>query len=211
MADVVSILISLAPFILDLLFGGECMKHQKINPRDNKMDSALLMSGHGYPRRKDYTDEKEFNKAYAKEYAKYAVRAAKNPWVLFLEKSGFYERMKQELDQLRDIYDNMKEDAGFVQLARKDTINPKVIKALSKKKSKQLDKFKAARDILEQIGSPNPNPIQEEFMKIIEKEYDKIAKMGFAKEDIEDVLTRALSKLFRATESAEKRSQKVRS
>ena len=84
MADPVSILISLAPaiapFILDLLFGGEGMKHQKINPRDNKMDPAFLISGHGYPKRKGFASDKEFNEAYAKEYVKYALKSATNPW-----------------------------------------------------------------------------------------------------------------------------------
>jgi hypothetical protein len=71
MADPVTILISLAPFILDLLFGeGHSMKHRKINPTDNKMDKALLMSGGAYPKRKDYKSDKEFYDAYAKQYAK---------------------------------------------------------------------------------------------------------------------------------------------
>jgi hypothetical protein len=93
MADPVSILISLAPFLLDLLFGGEGlrMKHQKINPRDNKMEPAFLISGHGYPKRKGFASDKEFNEAYAKEYVKYALKSATNPWVLFLEKKGFYD------------------------------------------------------------------------------------------------------------------------
>jgi hypothetical protein len=204
MADPVTILISLAPFILDLLFGeGYSTKHQKINPRDNKMDSALLISGHGFPRRKDFTSDKEFNEAYAKEYAKYAVRAATNPWVLFLEKSGFYERMKQELDKLREEYDQMKKDAGFVELARKDYINPRVINALSTKKSKQLDKFDAAKYVLDQISSPNPNPIQQEFMTMIQKEYEKAMKMGFTQDDIDAAYGRIFSKLVRAIESAE--------
>jgi hypothetical protein len=87
MADPVIILISLAPFILDLLFG-EGMKHQKINPDNIKMDKALLLSGPGYPRKKQFKSDKEFNEAYAKEYAKYALKSATNPWVLFLEKRG---------------------------------------------------------------------------------------------------------------------------
>lgn len=89
MADPVSILISLASFILDLLFGGEGMKYQKINPIDNKMDPAFLISGHGYPKRKGFASDKEFNEAYAKEYVKYALKSATNPWVYSLRKRDF--------------------------------------------------------------------------------------------------------------------------
>jgi hypothetical protein len=202
MAGVISTLISLAPFILDLLFG-EGKKNRKINPSNIKMDKALLMSGGAYPRRKDYTDEKAFYEDYAKEYAKYALRASANPWVLFLEKSGFYDRMKQEIDKLRDEYEKMKKDAGIVEV-KKDSINPRVINALSTKKSKQLDKFKAAKYILEQIASDEPNPIREEFARLLEKEYEKVGKMGFTQDDTDKIFTRVFSKLTRAIESAEK-------
>jgi hypothetical protein len=43
------------------------------------MDPAFLISGHGYPKRKQFVNDKEFNEAYAKEYAKYALKSATNP------------------------------------------------------------------------------------------------------------------------------------
>jgi GTPase SAR1 family protein len=161
------------------------------------------MSGGAYPRKKDYTDEKAFYEDYAKEYAKYALRASANPWVLFLEKSGFYDRMKKEIDRLRDEYEKMKKDAGIVEVKR-DRINPRVINALSTKKSKQLGKFNAAKHILEQIASDEPNPIREEFARLLEKEYEKAEKMGFSQDDTNKVFERVFGKLTRAIESAQK-------
>jgi hypothetical protein len=207
MADPVSILISLAPFILDLLFGeGHSNKQQKINPSDNKM----LISGGAYPRRKDYKDDKAFYEDYAKEYAKYALGSATNPWVLFLNKTGFYDRLKEDISRLRDEYDKMKKDAGFVKV-KKDHINPRIINALAAKKSKQLDKFKSAKYLLEQITSDEPNPIQEEFLNMIEKEREKALKMGFTEDNINSVFERTVLKLLRAIENAESDLKRYRS
>jgi hypothetical protein len=104
--------------------------------------------------------------------------------------------MKQELDKLRDEYEQMKKDAGFVELVREDHINPRVINALSTKKSKQLGKFNAAKYIIDQISSPNPIPIRDEFERMINKEYEKAWKMGFTRRDRETVLGRVFSKLL---------------
>jgi hypothetical protein len=211
MGDPVSILISLAPFILDLLFGkGHSMKHRKINPRYNKMDKAMLMSGGAYPRRRDYTDDEKYNETYAKEYAKYAVRSATNPWVLFLEKSGFYDRLKEDIDRLRDEYEQMKKDAGFVEVKKED-VNPRIANALTLKKTRQLDKFKAAKYVLDQISNPKPNPIRDEFEKLTKREYEKALKMGFTEDDIHAAYGRIFSKLVRAIESAESDLKKYES
>jgi hypothetical protein len=208
MADPVTILISLAPFILDLLFGeGHSMKHRKINPTDNKMDKALLMSGGAYPRRKDYENDKEFHNAYAKEYAKYAIKSTANPWVLYLEKNGFYDRMREEIDRLRDEYNQLKIDSGIPIVTKEKHYT----KPLSVKKEKQIAKYKAVKDILEQTRSNEPSPIKDEFKKLVKKEYEKALKMGFSDEDIRELLERIFSRLIRAIESAEKDLEKYKS
>jgi len=207
MADPVSILISLvpaiAPFILDLLFGGEGMKHQKINPRDNKMDPAFLISGHGYPKRKGFASDKEFNEAYAKEYVKYALKSATNPWVLFLEKKGFYDFLKEALGKLREEYEQLKKEAGIEEPVRKGQHSARTTKALAAKKAKQLDKFNAAKYIIQQIADPNPNPIQEEFLNLVKKEHERALKMGFSNQDISKVYDRVIMKLARAIQNTE--------
>jgi hypothetical protein len=215
MADPVTILISLAPFILDLLFGegsraserSERRKNRKINPSNIKMDKALLMSGGAYPRRKDYTDEKAFYDAYAREYAKYAVKSTANPWVLYLEKSGFYDRMREDIDRLRDEYNQLKIDSGIPIVTKEKHYT----KPLGVKKEKQIEKFKAVKDILEQIRSNEPSPIKDEFKKLVKKEYEKALKMGFSDEDIKELLERIFSRLIRAIESAEKDLEKYKS
>jgi hypothetical protein len=217
MADPVTILISLAPFILDLLFGEghsraserseHSMKHRKINPSNIKMDKALLMSGGAYPRRKDYESDKEFYDVYAKEYAKYAVKSTANPWVLYLEKSGFYDRMREEIDRLRDKYNQLKIDSGIPIVTKEKHYT----KPLSVKKEKQIAKYKAVKDILEQIRSNEPSPIKDEFKKLVKKEYEKALKMGFSDEDIKELLERIFSRLIRTIESAEKDLEKYKS
>jgi uncharacterized protein (UPF0147 family) len=211
MADPVIILISLAPFILDLLFG-EGKKRSKINPRYNKMDKAMLMSGQGYPREKDYKNKEAFYDAYGREYAKYAVKSSYNPWVLLLEKSGFYDRMKQELEQLSDIYNKIKEDAGIPKPPKKDiTDDPIILKALKIRKTKEIKKLESAKNILEQISSDEPNPIQEEFLKLIGDEYERAMKMGFTKDDVNNIYTRSFERLVRAIEKAKNDLKKYES
>jgi hypothetical protein len=179
------------------------MKHQKINPRDNKMDPAFLISGHGYPKRKGFASDKEFNEAYAKEYAKYALKSATNPWVLFLEKKGFYDYLKEVLGKLREEYEQLKKEAGIEEPVRKEHTNPRIAKALAAKKAKQLDKFNATKQVIEQIIDPNPNPIKEEFIHLISKEYEKARKMGFTQEDMNTVFGRVVSKIVRAIQNTE--------
>jgi hypothetical protein len=203
MADPVSILISLAPFILDLLFGGEGMKHQKINPIDNKMDPAFLISGHGYPKRKQFANDKEFNEAYAKEYAKYALKSATNPWVLFLEKKGFYDFLKEALGKLREEYEQLKKEAGIEEPVRKGQHSARTTKALAAKKAKQLDKFNTAKYIIQQTADPHPNPIQEEFLNLVKKEHERALKMVFSNQDISKIYDRIIIKLARTIQNTE--------
>jgi hypothetical protein len=190
---------------LDLLFGGEGlrMKHQKINPIDNKMDPAFLISGHGYPKRKGFTSDKEFNEAYVKEYAKYALKSATNPWVLFLEKKGFYDFLKKALGKLREEYEQLKKEAVIEEPVRKGQHSARIAKALAAKKAKQLDKFNAAKYIIQQIADPNPNPIQKEFLNLVKKEHERALKMGFSNQDKSKVYDRVIMKLARAIQNTE--------
>jgi hypothetical protein len=204
MADPVTILISLAPFILDLLFGeGHSMKHRKINPTDNKMDKALLMSGGAYPRRKDYIEEGHMNKDkyildYAKEYAKLILREVYNPWILFLEKKRYLDR----LQELKNEYERLKEEKGLKKPKSGNIPLPLLDRYLDVK-SLQIDKLKKVKELLEQISSEEPNPVQDEFKFILEDEYNKANKMGFTEIDISNVFAKSFDRLLDRIELAE--------
>jgi uncharacterized protein YaaW (UPF0174 family) len=203
MVDPVTILISLAPFILDLLFGeGHRMKHRKINPTDNKMDKALLMSGGAYPKRKDYPNDEEFIKAYAEEYIKRSAKATSNPWILFLEKKGFFD----ELKRLKDEYEKLKEEKG-IKKPKTGKIPEPLLDHYLKLKSTEVNKLKAAKDMLEKINERDPDAIKK-FIELIKTEQQKAFKMGFTNDDINKAFDRVYTNVRDAYEIAKKEYEK---
>jgi hypothetical protein len=111
--------------------------------------------------------------------------------------------LKEALGKLRDEYEQLKKKAGIEEPVRKRQHAPRIAKALAAKKAKQLEKFHTSKQVIEQIIDLNPNPIKEEFMHLIGKEYEKARKMGFTQEDMNTVFARVVSKIFRAIQNTE--------
>jgi hypothetical protein len=199
MADPVTILISLAPFILDLLFGeGHSMKHRKINPTDNKMDKALLMSGGAYPRRSDYEDDNRYIEDYGKEYAKTLLKSAYNPWILFLEKKGIYDK----LSELKEEYKKLKEEKGL-EKPKSGNIPEPLLDHYLKLKSLQINKFKKAKEILEKILSDEPSETKKQFINLVKDEWKKANELGFTRDDISKIYAKAFKRMVDALKLAE--------
>lgn len=97
----------------------------------------------------------------------------------------------------------MKKEAGIEEPVRKGQHSARTTKALAAKKAKQLDKFNAAKYIIQQIADPNPNLIQEEFLNLVKKEHERALKMGFSNQDISKVYDRVIMKLARAIQNTE--------
>jgi hypothetical protein len=123
----ISLILSLAPTVLDLLFGRghgikvEALTDEKLlkyigNKLEKMVDRGMIarglpgygLEGYGfrYPkvagfRTKEGISE-EYFKLWAEAYAKNKLTAAANTWVQFLKSKGFYDRMKELATQVNN-------------------------------------------------------------------------------------------------------------
>jgi hypothetical protein len=106
-------------------------------------------------------------------------------------------------------YEQLKKEAGIEEPVRKRQHSARTAKALAAKKTKQLNKFNAAKYIIQQIADPYPNPIQEEFLNLVKKEHERAMKMGFTQQDMNTVFGRVVSKIVRAIQNTEVNSKSM--
>jgi hypothetical protein len=108
----IGLLISIAPTVLDLLFGRGHIKEssrQQRYPLENMYGYGLEGYGYRYPRRRrKLTVETYYPESAHPELIRAAVFnraiAKKNPWIEHLEKSKFYENVRNLLQQARATY-----------------------------------------------------------------------------------------------------------
>jgi hypothetical protein len=108
----IGLLISIAPTVLDLLFGQGHIKEssrQQRYPLENMYGYSLEGYGYRYPRRRRQLTVETY---YSPETQPELIRAAmfnraiakRNPWIEHLEKSGFYKNVRDLLQQARATY-----------------------------------------------------------------------------------------------------------
>jgi hypothetical protein len=106
----IGLLISIAPTVLDLLFGGSVIKHEMLLENPEEMYGYGLEGyGYRYPRRKRELTVSTYYPEKAKpELIRAAVFnraiAAKNPWIQHLKEKGVYKRIQEELQKARESY-----------------------------------------------------------------------------------------------------------
>jgi hypothetical protein len=149
----IGLLISIAPTVLDLLFGQGHIKEssrQQRYPLENMYGYGLEGYGYRYPKRRrrltvetyypenvypDVIRAATFNRALAK----------KNTWIQHLEDSGFYDKVRNLLQEARKTY------------------KPKDPAKRAKVLSRELTKLQAQLNLLE----------KEKIAKSLENEYKK--------------------------------------
>jgi hypothetical protein len=154
----IGLLISIAPTVLDLLFGQGHIKEsfrQQRHLLENMYGYGLEgygMYGQGYrypKRRRELTVKTYYDLKVQPDVIRAAVfnraLAKKNPWIEHLEKSHFYEKVRDLLQQARATY------------------KPKYPAKRAKTLDRELTKLQAQLNILE----------QEKLAKSLKKEYDK--------------------------------------
>jgi hypothetical protein len=176
----IGLLISIAPTVLDLLFGRGHIKEssrQQRYPLENMYGYGLegygmYSQGYRYPRRKRELNVKTF---YSPEVQPDVIRAAvykralarKNPWIEHLEKSHFYENVRKLLQQARATY------------------KPKDPTKRTKTLDRELTKLQAELNILQ----------QEKLARSLEPEYKKTYGEGFKDLTYETVLDDKIARL----------------
>jgi hypothetical protein len=107
----IGLLISIAPTVLDLLFGrGNIIKHETLLENPERMYGYGLDGyGYRYPRRKrQLTAETYFPENVRPDLVRAAVFnraiAAKNPWIQHLKEKGVYKKIQEELQKARESY-----------------------------------------------------------------------------------------------------------
>jgi cytochrome c553 len=117
----IGLILSLAPNVLDLLFGegfdpkllsdDRLLKYIANNKK--MVDRRMLAKGlegyrFQYPKASAYRTKEglsdEYFQKWAEAYAKNKLTAFSNSWIQFLKSKGFYDRMKKELASLSDEY-----------------------------------------------------------------------------------------------------------
>jgi hypothetical protein len=171
----IGLLISIAPTVLDLLFGQGHVKEsfrQQRHPFENMYGYGLEGYGYRYPKRKrrltveTYYPEKvypdviraaTFNRALAK----------KNPWIEHLDSSGFYTKVRELLQEARKTY------------------KPKDPAKRAKVLDRELTKLQAQLNLLE----------KEKIAKSLEDEYKKRYGEKFKDLTYETVLDDKIARL----------------
>jgi hypothetical protein len=108
----IGLLISIAPTVLDLLFGQGHIKdsfRQQRYPLENMYGYGLEGYGYRYPRRRRKLTVETF---YSPEVQPDVIRAAvynraiarNNPWIQHLRKTDFYTKVRQLLQEARATY-----------------------------------------------------------------------------------------------------------
>jgi hypothetical protein len=108
----IGLLISIAPTVLDLLFGQGHIKdsfRQQRYPLENMYGYGLEGYGYRYPKRKRrLTVETYYPESVQPEVIRAATfnraLARKNPWIEHLDKSGFYTEVRELLQQAKKTY-----------------------------------------------------------------------------------------------------------
>jgi uncharacterized small protein (DUF1192 family) len=166
----IGLLISIAPTILDLLFGrGNIIKHETLleNPKE-MYGYGLEGYGYRYPRRKRqmtvaaYYYPRELQDEYIKAAVFNKAIASENPWIKFLRKEKFYEGVRNKLRELRDKY-------------QKEVKQGKVDEKRLKSLKRELMKLQAEKSILE--GEQKARKLATSFgEKFKDLSYDDILK-----------------------------------
>jgi hypothetical protein len=108
----IGLLISIAPTVLDLLFGQGHIKEssrQQRYPLENMYGYGLEGYGYRYPgRKRRLTVETYYPEKLYPDVIRAAVfnraLARKNDWIQHLEKSGFYDKVRTLLQEARATY-----------------------------------------------------------------------------------------------------------
>jgi hypothetical protein len=158
----IGLLISIAPTVLDLLFGQghikESSRQQRV-PFENMYGYGLEGYGYRYPKRKrrltveTYYPEKVYPDVIRAATFNRAI-ALENPWLKHLRQSGFYDEVRKLLQKARETY------------------QPKDPAKRAAVLGRELTKLQAQLNLLE----------KEKTAKTLEKEYKK--KYGEKFEDL---------------------------
>jgi hypothetical protein len=141
----IGLLISIAPTVLELLFGrGNNIKHEFVleNPKE-MYGYGLEGYGYRYPRRRRqmtvsaYYYPGELQDEYIKAAVFNKAIASENPWIKFLRQKGFYEEIGRKLRELRNKYQE--------EVKKGEKLDEKRIKTLKR----ELMKLQAEKAILE--------------------------------------------------------------
>jgi uncharacterized small protein (DUF1192 family) len=171
----IGLLISIAPTVLDLLFGRGHIKEsfrQQRYPLENMCGYGLEGYGYRYPKRRRKLTVQTF---YSPEVQPDVIRAAtfnrsiakKNPWIQHLEKSHFYDKVRKLLQKARANY------------------KPKDPEKRAKVLARELTKLQAQLNILE----------KEKAAKSLEIEYNKRYGEKFKDLPYETVLNDKIARL----------------
>jgi hypothetical protein len=106
------LLISIAPTVLDLLFGrGNIIKHELLLENPKKMYGYGLEGyGYRYPRRRrmmgveSYYYPGELQNEFIKAAVFNRAIASKNPWIQHLKDTGVYDKIREELQKAKQSY-----------------------------------------------------------------------------------------------------------
>jgi hypothetical protein len=171
----IGLLISITPTVLDLLFGQGHIKEsfrQQRHPFENMYGYGLEGYGYRYPKRKrrlaveTYYPENVYPDVIRAATFNHAL-ARKNPWIEHLEKSQFYDKVRQLLQEARKTY------------------KPKDPAKRAKVLDRELTKFQAQLNFLE----------KEKIAKSLEKEYNKRYGEKFKDLTYEKVLDDKIARL----------------
>jgi hypothetical protein len=142
----IGLLISIAPTVLDLLFGQghikESSRQQRV-PLENMYGYGLEGYGYRYPKRKrrltveTYYPEKLYPDVIRAAAFNRAI-AMENPWLKHLRKSGFYDKVRNLLQEAKASYKPKDPEKRAKVLARELTKLQAELNILQKEKAAKL-------------------------------------------------------------------------
>jgi hypothetical protein len=190
---IVPIVTALAPYVLDSLFGEgyqHIPKHVRsvVDINDERIFSPpsikeMSMYGYGYRYPRARRTIKDYVVSYPEDYARAALFnkgvAASNPWVKFLRKEGYYEKISK---LLKDAAEKYRESPYYVfPSAEKQEKMARAEKSLAKRLKAQVEAIKAAEGKLKDVYPSKyarDLPYEQAVIRTIGKLEDKLEDLG---------------------------------